>query len=151
LMKFQRRQSLLMSKIYLIGSLRDKLIPGIAKELREKTGHEVFDDWFAPGPRADDHWKEYEEARGRNYGQALKGYAATHIFSFDKHHLDTAEIGVLILPSGKSCHLELGYLVGQGKRTYVLMDKPDRWDVMYQFATGIVFDMEELIEMINND
>ena len=138
------------NKIYLIGSLRDKRIPKIANELREKTGHEVFDDWFAPGPRADDYWKEYETARGRSYKEALQGYASTHIFAFDKHHLDTSQIGVLILPSGKSCHLELGYLAGCGKDTYVLMDKPDRWDVMYQFATGIAFDMDELIRMINN-
>ncbi len=135
-------------KIYLIGSLRNKYIPTIANEIEEKTGHEVFDDWFAPGPRADDHWKEYETARGRSYAEALKGYAATHIYAFDKHHLDNADIGVLILPSGKSCHLELGYLIGQGTRTYVLMDNPDRWDVMYQFADGIAFSMEELILMI---
>ena len=138
-----------MSKIYLIGSLRDKRIPKIANEIREKTGHEVFDDWFAPGPRADDHWRGYETARGRSYGEALKGLAATHIFSFDKTHLDNAEIGVLILPSGRSCHLELGYMLGQGKLGYVLMDNPERWDVMYQFATGIAFNMDELMEMIN--
>lgn len=137
-----------MSKIYLIGSLRDKRIPEIANELREKTGYEVFDDWFAPGPRADDHWKEYETARGRTYAEALRGYAATHIFEFDKHHLDDSDIGVLVLPSGKSCHLEAGYIV-RDKPLYVLMDKPDRYDVMYLFATGIAFNMDELIGMIN--
>ncbi len=135
-------------KIYLIGSLRDKRIPEIANELREKTGHEVFDDWFAPGPRADDHWKEYETARGRSYKEALKGYAATHIFEFDKKHIEDSDIGVLTLPSGKSAHLELGYMLGQGKLGYVLMDEPDRYDVMYQFATGIAFNMEELLRMI---
>ncbi len=138
-----------MSKIYLIGSLRDKRIPEIANELREKTGHEVFDDWFAPGPRADDHWRDYEMARGRTYRDGLCGYAASHVFEFDKHHLDNSDVGVLVLPSGKSCHLELGYMIGQGKLGYVLMDNPDRWDVMYLFATGIAFDMDELIGMIN--
>ncbi len=137
-----------MSKIYLIGSLRDKRIPEIANELRRDTGHEIFDDWFAPGPRADDHWKEYESTRGRTYQQALSGYAATHIFQFDKHHLDLADCGVLLLPSGRSCHLELGYLIGQEKPGYVLMDNPDRWDIMYQFATGIAFSMAELIKML---
>ncbi len=137
-----------MSKIYLIGSLRDKRIPEIANELRRDTGHEVFDDWFAPGPRADDHWREYETARGRSYKEALEGYAATHVFAFDTHHIESSQIGVLILPSGKSCHLELGYMIGSGKATYVLMDNPDRWDVMYQFATGIAFDIEELKKMI---
>ena len=136
-------------KIYLIGSLRDKRIPEIANTIRKKTGHEVFDDWYAPGPRADDHWKEYETQRGRNYKAALGGEAARHVFVFDKEHLDSSGIGVLVLPSGKSCHLELGYLIGQGKPGYVLMDNPDRWDVMYQFATGIAFNMDELMEMLN--
>ncbi len=136
-------------KIYLIGSLRDKRIPEIANEIREKTGHEVFDDWFAPGPRADDHWKEYETARGRSYKEALQGYAAKHIFGFDKFHLDRSDIGILILPSGKSCHLELGYMIGKGKLGYVLMDDPDRYDVMYQFATGIAFSMDELMDMLH--
>ena len=139
-----------MAKIYLIGSLRDKRVPEIANELREQTGHEVFDDWFAPGPRADDHWKDYETARGRTYAEALKGYAATHVFEFDDYHLDTSDIGVLVLPSGKSCHLEFGKLIGQKKPGYVLMDNPDRWDVMYQFATGIAFNMDELVEMISD-
>ncbi len=137
-------------KIYLIGSLRDKRIPEIANILRRDTGYEVFDDWFAPGPRADDHWKEYETARGRSYKEALEGYAARHIFTFDKYHLDDSSMGVLILPSGRSCHLELGYMAGCGKNTYVLMDKPDRYDVMYQFATGIAFNMDELILFLRN-
>ncbi len=139
-------------KIYLIGSLRDKRIPDIANTIRKETGHEVFDDWYAPGPRADDHWKEYESQRGRDYKAALSGEAARHIFVFDKEHLDSSGIGVLFLPSGKSCHLELGYLIGQGKPGYILMDNPDRYDVMYLFANenggGIAFNMDELMEMI---
>ena len=139
------------NKIYIIGSLGNELIPDIANEIEKGTGHVCFDDWFAPGPRADDHWKEYEEKRGRTYAEALEGHAATHIFHFDKYHLDTSFAGVLILPAGKSCHLELGYMVGMGKRTYVLMNNPERWDLMYQFATGIALDMEQLIEMIIED
>lgn len=136
-----------MSKmIYIIGSLRNENIPSIAVKLREETGLEIFDDWFSPGPKADDYWKEYEEARGRNYKEALTGYAATHVFAFDKHHIDRADIGVLIMPAGKSGHLELGYMLGKGKPGYILLDKPDRWDVMYQFATGVFFNMEDLIE-----
>ncbi len=142
---------MMMSKIYLIGSLRDKRIPEIANELREKTGHEVFDDWFAPGPEADDFWRKYETTRGRSYSSALHGHAAKHIFEFDKGHLDSSDTAVLVLPSGKSAHIELGYMVGRGKNTYVLIDQPDRWDVMYQFATGIAFSMDELIGMINNE
>jgi nucleoside 2-deoxyribosyltransferase len=108
----------------------------------------VFDDWHAAGPTADDEWKRYEEGRGRTYAEALKGYAARHVFSFDRFHLDRSTCGVLVMPAGRSGHLELGFLAGQGKPTYVLMDNPDRWDVMYQFCSGIHFTLSDLLEAV---
>ncbi len=132
-----------MPRIYLIGSLKNAEIPKIAVQIRE-LGYEVFDDWFAPGPEADDWWKKYEGVRGRTYEEALKGFAARHIFEFDKSHIDRADVGILILPAGKSGHMELGYMIGKGKPGYVLMDRPDRWDIMYQFSPHIFFNFEEL-------
>jgi len=132
--------------IYLIGSLRNENVPMLAKELREHLNIEIFDDWFSPGPKADDYWRDYEKLRGSTYKQALNNYAGKHVFEFDKHHIDRLSIGVLYMPAGKSGHLELGYMLGQGKRGYILFDKePERWDVMYQFATNIFFDKSELI------
>ena len=135
-----------MAKIYLIGSLRSPKVPEVAQKLRA-AGHIVFDDWFAAGPEADDYWQKYEQERGHNYKQGLAGYAAHHVFNFDKHHLDTNDLAVLMLPAGKSGHLELGYMIGRGKPGYILFDNamPDRWDVMYLFASGVFFDVESLI------
>jgi hypothetical protein len=134
-------------KIYLIGSLRNNEVPLIGKRLRD-CGFDIFDDWFSAGERADDSWKEYEIKRGRNYSEALEGFAAKHVFQFDKYHLDTSNAGILVLPAGKSGHLELGYLAGQGKPTFILMpqvvESELRWDVMYQFATRVCFDVDEL-------
>ena len=128
--------------IYLIGSLRNPQVPALANKLREELSVEVFDDWFAAGPEADDFWRDYEKGRGHTYTQALGGLAAKHVFNFDLKHLNRCSAAVLVLPAGKSGHLELGYCIGQGKPGYILLDSPDRWDVMYQFATG-VFDKEE--------
>ena len=134
--------------IYLIGSLRNEKIPHIAKEIRE-LGFEVFDDWFSPGPEADDFWRKFEKVRGSSYKEALSNYAAKHIYNFDKSHIDRADIGVLFMPGGKSAHLELGYMIGRGKRCFVLFDKePERWDLMHQFAMenggDICFSMDDL-------
>ena len=134
--------------IYLIGSLGNEKIPHIAKEIRE-LGFEVFDDWFSPGPEADDFWRKFEKVRGSSYKEALSNYAAKHIYNFDKSHIDRADIGVLFMPGGKSAHLELGYMIGRGKRCFVLFDKePERWDLMYQFAMenggDICFSMDDL-------
>lgn len=130
--------------IYLIGSLRNPTIPTIANRLRE-AGHDVFDDWYAAGEKADDSWRDYEKGKGLSYLQALDGLAANHVFRFDLTHLQRAEAGVLVLPAGKSGHLELGWLLGMGRRGYILLDSPDRWDVMYKFATGVYDKLEDLI------
>jgi len=127
----------MIKSIYLIGSLRNPAIPEIARQFRVE-GFDVFDDWYAAGPEADDYWQKYEQNRNHSYEQALSGYAAQHVYQFDKHHLDRCDIGVLALPAGKSGHLELGYMIGKGKPGFILLDKqPERFDVMYNFATGV--------------
>lgn len=121
--------------IYLIGSLRNPEVPKLAAQLREE-GHDVFEDWFAAGPEADDWWQRYEQGRKHSYTEALAGYAAQHVYQYDRFHLDRCNVGVLLLPAGKSGHLELGYMIGQGKPGFILLDKePERFDVMYNFAT----------------
>ena len=131
--------------IYLIGSLRNPEVPKIADKIRAE-GFEVFDDWYAAGETADDSWRDYEKARGHSYLEGLKGHAANHVFTFDKEHLDRADAGILLAPAGKSGHLELGYLIGRGRRGYYLLDSPDRWDVMLKFATLVTTDLEEIIK-----
>jgi hypothetical protein len=136
-------------KLYLIGSLRNEEVPKLAARLRAE-GHSVFDDWFAAGPEADDWWQKYEKARGHSYAQALEGYAAQHVFEYDRSHLDRVEGGVLLLPAGKSGHLEAGYLIGQGKPVFILMQgEPERYDVMYRFAQGVYTDEAEMFAAIN--
>jgi len=135
--------------IYLIGSLRNPEVPLIAQTIRQ-TGEEVFDDWYAAGEHADDAWRDYERGRGRTYVEALQGLAAEHVFSFDKRHIDRASAGLLILPAGKSGHMELGYIIGAKKPGYILVDDPDRWDVMYKFATLVTTDLQDIVNEIRN-
>lgn len=135
--------------IYLVGSLRNPKVTEVAAQLR-KDGHDVFDDWMAAGPEADDYWRDYERAKGHTIQEALKGYAARHVFEFDKHHIDRCDTTVLLLPAGRSGHLELGYAAGKGKDTAIVMEgEPDRYDVMYQFANlGVFFTVGELIDCL---
>lgn len=142
--------------VYLIGSLRNKRIPELAKKIREENPDvEVFDDWFAAGPEADDYWKQYEQDRGRTYQEALQGYAAKHVFDFDRFHLDRATHIILVLPAGKSGHMEAMY--GQygaagNPRVAILLDPEDvRWDVMYQFIPTILNNDEEINDWLNDD
>lgn len=136
-------------KLYIVGSLRNPEIPNIANRLRAE-GFDVFDDWYAAGPEADDHWKAYEQARGRTYKEALKGAAAKNVFAFDKKNIDASDAIVLVLPAGRSGHIETGYAAGTGKKAFVLMEgDSERWDVMYQFCTTVVYSVDELIGELN--
>ena len=134
-------------KIYLIGSMKNSELPKTAIELR-KLGHEVFDEWYAPGPDADEYWRDYEIQRGRTFKEALTGAHAKDVFEFDKKWLDWADTVVLLMPAGKSAHLELGYSVGRGKETHIVLDSPDRWDIMYGFASHVWDTASELMEAL---
>lgn len=134
--------------IYLIGSLRNPEVTALANWLENESGYEVFTSWHAAGPEADDKWKEHEMARGRTYRQALQHHAARHVFEFDKGHIHRADAVVLMLPAGKSGHMELGYALGRGTPGFILLADVDRWDVMYCFADGVTEDKNELLDML---
>jgi hypothetical protein len=134
-----------MRSIYVIGSMRNARVPLVARALRA-GGWDAFDDWHSPGPEADDWWQAYEKERGRTYAQALAGYHAQHVFALDKHHLDRCDAAVLVMPAGKSGHLELGYMIGRGKPGYILLDgEPERYDIMSLFATEIFESLDEML------
>lgn len=138
--------------IYLIGSLRNKRIPQLGTMIRNKLpALEVFDDWFAAGEEADDKWKEYEEHRGRSYTEALRGYAARNVFDFDRRNLDRCSHALLVLPAGKSGHMEIMYAkysVGAEAAILLEPDADPRWDVMYQFVDRVLETEEEVIEWL---
>lgn len=140
-----------MQSLYIIGSLRNRDgVTQVAQAIRREHNIEAFDDWLAPGPEADDYWKEYEMAKDHSYKQGLNGWAAKHVFEFDQRHLDRCDGGVLILPAGKSCHLEAGY-IAKTKPLFILLDDPERWDVMYLFAKYICFNEQELLDAIGDE
>ena len=134
--------------IYIIGSLRNKNVTEVANKLRKDMGDkvEIFDSWFSPGPDADEFWREYEKNKGLSYKEALNSWAARHVFEFDDFHLQRATDVIMVMPAGKSGHLELGVSLGRGKRGYILFDEvPERYDVMVQFATDIFFNYDDLV------
>lgn len=141
------------TQLYLIGSLRNSYIPELEKAiLKNCPGVEPFAEWHGAGKEADDAFKEYHTGLGRSFRDALKSPAAKHIFDFDKHHLDASDGAILVMPSGKSCHLEAGYCVGKGKPVYALYpdgEPEGRYDLMMQFLTEIFYSESELLEFLN--
>lgn len=134
--------------VYLAGSLRNPAIVSLHRRLEELVPDcDFFSDWAAAHEAGDDAWKEYEQARGFTFLEALDRPAARHVFEFDKRNIDRSDVLVLVLPAGRSAHMELGYAIGRGKVGFILLDpssETDRWDVMYCFAHGVYADVEDL-------
>ena len=135
--------------VYIAGSLRNPDLMDVHYYLSD-NGFSVFSDWRAVGPNADDHWKTYYQGLGMTYQEALKAPASQLVFNFDRNHLLRSRNMLLVLPAGKSGHMELGWFMGKtGRPGYILLDADDvRWDVMYQFATGVSDNKEEIREWI---
>lgn len=130
-------------------------MPELAIRLRKELGSdvEVFDDWYSAGPKADDHWKEHQQFKGLGYQEALDGPAARNVFRFDKTHLDRSTHALLVLPAGKSGHMEVMYAAyGVGAKTAILLDSEDvRWDVMYQFIPTVLETDDQIGEWVNGN
>lgn len=136
--------------IYIIGSLRNEAIPHVGNAVRA-AGFEAFDDWHGTGPKADDHWFEYEKLRGRTYTEALAGRAAQNTFALDRDNIMRSEGVIMVLPAGRSGHMEFGFARGRGIPGVILLDKePERYDVMYNFASKITYDVKEAVEYITS-
>lgn len=75
---------------------------------------EVMPSFDVEAQRAD--VKEY--LTGLDHPRSVEGYRA------DFAAMQRADTFVLVLPCGRSAHLELGWAVGAGKRTAILLD-PD--------------------------
>jgi hypothetical protein len=140
-----------IERLYLIGSLRDNAVRALANRIR-KLGITVFDDWHAAGSRADDIWQEYEQGRGHKFKEGLAGEHARDVHKIDVEKIDKSDTGLLLMPTGKSCHMEFGYMMGQGKRGYILMPgEPERWDIMYRFATDLFTTEKDLMKELKRN
>lgn len=134
--------------IYVGGALANPEIVRITKLLMD-NGFDAFSEWYTPGKDADVLWRDYELSLGFDYREALNRPAAQQVFNFDKRNIDASDTFVMVMPCGKSAHLELGYAVGTGKRTLVYMpEQPDRWDVMLAAVDCIVYGDSELLDAL---
>lgn len=66
-------------------------------------------------------------------------------FSADFAAMERADTFVLVLPCGKSAHLELGWAVGAGKRTAILLEDPVEPELMYRMVDFMTPSTDELL------
>lgn len=140
-------------KIYVASSWRNTYQPGVVEHLRT-IGFEVY-DFKKPSPEDNGfHWSEidggWETWTTKQYLEGLKHPIAIRGYSNDIHALQDCDACVLVLPCGRSAHLELGWAVGQGKYTAILIEKPIKTnfspqpELMYKMVDLVTDDLFEI-------
>lgn len=134
--------------IYVASSWRNPTQPAVVEALRE-AGHDVYD--FRQ-PTKDDrgfHWSEidpeWEQWSPEQFRSALLHPLAVHGFVTDMQALMRADAVVLVMPCGRSAHLEFGFGKGHGKRTAILLSDGEP-ELMYCMADALCFGLSELVD-----
>ena len=72
-------------------------------------------------------------------------------FLFDRDALHWCDTLVLLLPCGKSAHLEAGYAMGQGKQTFVVLsDEGFEPELMYLLGDNICESVTDLFVALSH-
>ncbi len=139
-------------RIYGASSWRNTEQPAVVALLRG-AGHRVYD---FRNPREGDHGFSWSEIDPTWQGwspsllrQALTHPAARRGCANDFDGMRWADTGVLLLPCGRSAHLEAGWFTGSGRELFVLMCQPEVPELMYRMATAICVSVEELLERLD--
>ena len=126
-------------KIYIASSWKNEnTVKYVSSRLRE-AGHEV--DCFADNStgRYVFHFSEIGDRESLNAVNFLADERSQRAFLEDKKWLDWCDCVVMVLPAGKSTHLEAGYAKGCGKKLYIFGQFPyGEFDVMYGFADKLI-------------
>lgn len=108
-------------KVYVASSWRNEHQQGVVKLLRD-AGHEVYD---------------FHE-------RAVRG------FNTDFEAMKTADACVLVMPCGRSAHLEAGWFIGQHKPTVILIPEDTAFEpeLMYAMAYAVCGTVPDVIDAL---
>jgi hypothetical protein len=135
-------------RIYLASSWRNVEQPSAVERLRA-CGHDVYDFRKPPGGIPDGfRWSEldpdWENWNAVTYRAGLQQPLAQKGFYSDFDGMRWADVGVLLLPAGRSAHLELGWMAGAGKRTIIWTRDGEEPELMALLADQICTSFEEV-------
>jgi hypothetical protein len=143
-----------MARIYIASSWRNKFQPGMVRFLRD-NGHEVY-DFRHPEHSTGFQWidigldplrctaDEYRRAI-LTHPRAAQGYMS------DFRAMEWADTCVLLLPCGRSAHLEGGWFAGRGKRLIIHTRDGEEPELMALMALHIVINSDELLRALTGN
>lgn len=148
-------------KIYVASSWRNPRQPLVVDCLR-REGHEVY-DFRNPGDVPGFSWSEVKSSlapgvpgkgsdweRVDDYLEMVNHPRAIAGFDSDFTAMHWADVVVLVLPCGKSAHLELGWAAGYGKYTAVLLEDPVEPELMYRMTDHLAPSLVDLARWLGS-
>lgn len=133
--------------VYVASSWRNMRQPEVVSALR-RHGHTVYD--FRDAALAF-NWRTTATAEQlsdprRFRDEVLTTVVARRGFHADYSALSSADATVLVLPCGRSAHLELGYAVGMNQKTIILLDDPlSEPELMYLACSKLCTTIGEVV------
>lgn len=98
-------------------------------------------------------WTEITENELKlNAKNFMEDPRAQKAFKEDVSRIEEANVLILLLPCGKSAHMELGYAAGKGDKEIIIFAplgfEPGEWEVMYGFAQFMTDNLHDLVEYL---
>lgn len=134
--------------VYVASSWRNRFHGGTVEVLRA-AGIDCY-DFRNPAPGvAGFSWSEidpdWEAWTADQYVAALEHPIAVEGYRRDFEAMQRADTFVLVLPCGRSAHLELGWAVGAGKRTCILTKDGEEPELMAKMVDHIATSTMDLL------
>lgn len=142
--------------VYVASSWRNPIQPAVCKVLREfEVPHYDFRN---PEGNTGFSWAQVKPdstpgiaGKGSDwetipdYLAMIRHPRAIEGFDADFAAMEEADTFVLVLPCGKSAHLELGWAIGAGKRTAILLENPVEPELMYRMVDYLAPSLPDLM------
>lgn len=140
-----------MARIYVASSWRNQIYPTVVAALRA-AGHAVY-DFRNPPNNTGFAWEEVAGPTDRKptveeYKAMLAHPRAAQGYLSDYRAMEWADTCVLVLPCGRSAHLEAGWFAGRGKRTVILTRDYEEPELMALMAQHIVGSIDEAVQAL---
>lgn len=141
-----------MARIYVASSWRNGQQPLVVQELR-RAGHEVYDFRNPPHTlKGGFHWsdlaEDWQDWSPEEYRRQLQTHPLAAVgFLSDLRGMQWCDTCVLVMPCGRSAHLELGWCAGRGKRTIMLLSDAEP-ELMALLADDICVNLNEVKRLL---
>lgn len=152
-------------RIYVASSWRNEYQQYVVEQLREHCA--AVYDFRNPPKKSGFGWEQTmrgyvpgvtDTVRADDYLGAINDPIAIEGFDADFAAMQWADTFVLVLPCGRSAHLELGWAVGAGKEAFILLcssDNPEGEQVvpelMYRMADDMFTSVTDLVDYLEDE